>query len=715
MDFRVGIDIGGTFTDFASAADDGRTLTCKVPTTHYDLSVGFMRGIRELARRAGLDASEYLSRVEALRYSTTIGTNALIERTGPKLGLITTAGFEDTIRIGRARSWADGLPSHEVRDLARIVKPEPLISPDMVVGVRERIDCRGEVVRPLTREDVLEQLQKLVDRGAMGFVVCLLWSFLNPIHERAIREIIEEEYPEDYLGAMPVVLSSEVSPKSGEYTRTMTAVVNAYIHGVMSDALGRLGSELRDEGYRKPLLLVHSTGGSKKVSRTRAVVTHNAGPVAGMHGAVELGRSAGFEDMIFTDMGGTSFDIGVVAGGELRAHDFIPVIDRWRTNIPAIDVKSIGAGGGSVAWVNEIMQNALQVGPQSAGSMPGPACYDQGGSAPTVTDADLLLGYLDPENYLGGAIPLDVDLARAAIEEKIAAPLGIGVLEAASRIRRLVDARMGQEVFNEVVLKGHDPRRFVILACGGAGPTHACGFAPYIGARAVVVPAMASVFGAFGAAHMEIRQVWDASRTLRLFRWDRQAYLEDLGAFNAVVEELTDLAVRDLRLEGYPPERVRLRLELDMRYGSQHHLTRVETPRLTLRGTGDARELCDLFTRRYSETYSPEAAFPIGGINVECFHLTASVTNGRRELRREAPGKREPEASARLGDRPAWLDASKRLVDTPVYCWERLTPGDRIPGPAIVEALETTYVIEAGWIYQMDAFRSGILERRGQP
>lgn len=714
MGLSVGVDIGGTFTDF-SAVDEGQVLSCKTPTTHYDLSVGFMRGIRDLARRRGQEIREFLASVEALRYSTTIGTNALIERTGPKLGLITTAGFEDTTRIGRSRSWADGLAVHEVGDLARIVKPPPLIPPDMIVGVRERIDCRGDVVCPLSREDVLERLQTLVDRGAMGFVVCLLWSFVNPVHERLVREIIEEEYPEDYLGAMPVVLSSEISPKSGEYTRTMTAVVNAYIHGVMSDALGRLGNELRDEGYRKPLILVHNTGGSKKVSRTRAVLTHNAGPVAGMYGSIELGRLIGQDDVIFTDMGGTSFDIGVVAGGELTAHDFIPVIDRWRTNIPAIEVKSIGAGGGSIAWVNELMQNALEVGPQSAGSMPGPACYDQGGAEPTVTDADLVLGFLNPDNYLGGAIPLDPELARAAIEEKIARPLGLPVLEAASRIRRLVDAHMGQEVFNEVVLKGHDPRRFVLFACGGAGPTHACGVAPYIGARAVVVPAMASVFGAFGAARMEIRQVWDTSRTLKLFRWDRQAYLDDLGAFNGVVEELRDLALRDLRLEGFPPERVCLRLALDMRYGSQYHLTRVEAPRLDLRGAEDLKELCDLFTRRYSEIYSPEAAFPMGGINVECFYLTASVADGRAEIRGGPAGGPEPDRAARLGERPAWLDSARGLVDTPVYAFERLAPGNVIAGPALIEALDTTYVVESSWVYKMDPFRNGILERRGLP
>jgi N-methylhydantoinase A/acetophenone carboxylase len=710
MGFNVGIDIGGTFTDFCSIGADGQAVVYKTPTTHYDLSVGFMRGIKELARRSGLGGNDYLSRVEALRYSTTVGTNALIERNGPKLGLITTAGFEDTIFIGRSRSWADGIPVHQARDLARIRKPAPLIDPEMVVGVRERIDCRGDVVTPLSREDVLGKLQQLVDRGAMGFVVSLMWSFVNPAHERLIKQIIEDEYPEDYLGAMPVTLSSEISPKSGEYTRTMTTVVNAYIHGIMADNLNRLGNELRDGGYQRPLILVHNTGGTKKVSRTKAVLTHNAGPVAGMYGSVEVGRLTGFDNVVFTDMGGTSFDIGVISGGELRAHDFIPVIDRWRTNIPAIEVKSIGAGGGSIAWINELMGKALEVGPQSAGSMPGPACYDKGGVEPTVTDADLVLGYLNPDNYLGGEMFLDADLAREAIETRIAAPLGITVLEAAHRIRRLVDARMGQEVFNEVALKGHDPRKFAVFACGGAGAAHACGFAPYIGSRTVVVPAVASVFGAFGASAMEIRQVWDVSRTLKLFRWNEQSWLEDLESFNQVVRELRDLAVRDLHLEGFPEERIHFRLELDMRYGSQYNVTKVEVSHLALQDEDDVRELCDRFTTRYSEIYSPEAAFPVGGINVECFYLTASVSQPRAPFHQQASGSED--ASAALnGTRPACFDPATGLIDTAVYDWTRLSPGNRIEGPALIEAPETTYVIEPGWCYRMDPWKNGVLER----
>lgn len=711
MSFNVGIDVGGTFTDFFCAHADGGFNTCKTPTTHYDLSVGFMRGMGLLARANGLRLEEFLESVGSVRYSTTVGTNALIERTGPKLGLITTAGFEDTIFIGRGRSWADGMSWQEGRDLARIQKPAPLIQPDMVVGVRERVDYSGKVIAPLKREEVLEKLQTLVDRGAQGFVVSLLWSFINPDHERQIKQIIEEEYPEDYLGSMPVILSSEVSPKAGEYTRTMTAVVNAYIHGLMADELNKLGNELRDGGFRKPLTLVHNTGGTKKSSRTRAVLTHNAGPVAGLHGAAALGKLSGDLNIVFTDMGGTSFDIGLIEGGEIKAHDFIPVIDRWRTNIPAIEVKSIGAGGGSIAWINHTMGNVLEVGPQSAGSMPGPACYDQGGREPTVTDADLVLGLYNPENYLGGEMLLDVDLARKVIEEKVARPLGISIEEAAWRIRRLVDARMGQEVFNEVALKGHDPRTFVLYACGGAGGAHACGFAPYIGVKKVVMPLQSSVFGAFGASTMPIKEVWERSRSLKLFQWAEKAYLADLDSFNSVVAELVDLATRDLRLEGYADADMRFKLELDMRYGSQYNMTRVTAPSLQLTSTADVEALCDLFTRCYGKVYSPEATFPAGGINVDNFLLTASVVHRDMTLKAAELATPEPASTALRETRPVYWGPAEGHVDTPVYDCARLESGNQMTGPCIIESRETTYVVAPGWRFTMDAWRNGVLER----
>ncbi|RLL63597.1 hydantoinase/oxoprolinase family protein [Paenirhodobacter hankyongi] len=710
MTYDVGIDIGGTFTDLCAIAEDGTLITAKSPTTHYDLSVGLIRGLRELGKRAGLAQDSFLGQVEALRYSTTIGTNALIERKGPRLGLITTAGFEDTIFIGRSRSWADGMAFHEIRDMAVIRKPEPLVAPDMVMGLSERLDCNGRVIRALDPDELREKLQTLVDRGVQGIVVSLLWSFMNPAHEREIRRIIEEEYPEEFLGSMPVTLASEVSPKAGEYTRTMTALVNAYIHGVMMQELGDLTHNLRRANYRRPLILVHNTGGSKKVSRTRAVLTHNAGPVAGMYGAALIGAQEGVKDIVFADMGGTSFDIGVLAGGVLRAQDFIPVIDRWRTNIPAIEVRSIGAGGGSIAWINQAMGGQLEVGPQSAGSVPGPACYDQGGQEPTVTDADLVLGYVNPDNYLGGAMLLDPDAAHEAIRSRIAEPLGISVLEAAWRIRRLIDARMGQEMFNEVALKGHNPRRFAVYACGGAGAGHACGFARHVGATTIIVPAMSSVSGAFGASSMEIRQVWEQSRSLRLFDFRTQTYLADPEALNAVIADLTDRATRDLKLEGFDADRIAFTLEFDMRYGSQYHLTRVTSPTLSFAGADDFRALCDRFEAQYATVYSPEAAFPSGGIAIEAIFVTAAIRQEPRRLNGSDETPHHPEPGA---IRPACFDAAEGMVDTPVHDWTALRPGAEIPGPAIIEAPDTTYVIEPGWIYRMNRLRNGIITAQG--
>lgn len=711
MSFTINIDIGGTFTDFFASHEQQGDCITKTPTTHYDLSVGFIKGIREVARAYGHDLQGLLSQTQEVRYCTTLGTNSLIERTGPKLGLITTAGFEDTIFLGRARSWADGIIVQENKDLARIQKPEPLIPRDMVVGVRERVDSFGQVMCPLKREDVLEKLQTLVDKGAMGFVVCLLWSFVNPSHERMIKEIIEEEYPEDYLGSMSVTLSSEVSAKCGEYTRFITAIVNAYIHGIMAEELNKLVNELRDGGYKRPLILVHNTGGMKKLSRTKAVFTHNAGPVAGLHGALTVGKLYDSSDIIFTDMGGTSYDIGVITGGQLRTYDFIPVIDRWRTNIPAIEIKSIGAGGGSIAWINKLLDNALEVGPHSAGSMPGPACYDQGGQEPTVTDADLVLGYINPENYLGGRMLLEPDLSRQVIEEKIARPLGIDIVEASSRIRRIIDAYMGQEVFKEVVLKGYDPRDLILFACGGAGATHACSIAPYLGVRKVIIPTTSPVFGAFGASTVTIQQVWERSRTIKVFQWTTQAYSEEVDQFNAVVNDLKDLAIRDLRLEGFGDDQIHFRLELEMRYGMQYNLTKIVSPRLNVSSSGDFKEICDAFSEQYASIYSPEATFPQGGINVECFYLTAFVEKPPVATPAATLMSSDPPEEACSEPRDAYWSTLGDVKRTPVFLFESLEPGNTISGPAIIEAKDTTYVIEPEWRFTLDTYYNGLLER----
>lgn len=709
MPVTMGFDVGGTFTD-CFIDRDGETAVVKVPTTYYDFSVCFFKAIEEAAGKFDLSMENLLEETESIRYSTTIGTNAIIERTGPKLGLITTAGFEDTIYIGRARQWADGGSFNENKDLARIQKPLPLIPRDMVVGVRERVDCFGKVVMPIDKEDVRHKLQYLVDRGAMGFAVCLLWSFRNPEHEQMVRDIIEEEYPESYLGSMPILLSSEISPKIGEYGRFMTTIVNAYMHKDLSEQLSGLEERLRERGFAKPLTLVHNTGGMKKVSRTKAVFTHNAGPVAGVFGSRYIGNLYKAENIIFTDMGGTSFDMGVVADGKVRSHDFIPVIDRWRTQVSAIETRSIGAGGGSIAWINQMMGNVLEVGPQSAGAMPGPVAYNLGGTEPTVTDADIVLGYLNPRFYLGGKMRLNKEKAQSAIQEKIAKPLGIDAVEAAYRIKKIIDAKMGQEIYKEVALRGHDPREFILFASGGAGPSHCCGFNAHLEVPKIITSSFSPVFGAFGATALDSYHSYEKSAYLKLYTFGGQKYLDDYTPFNNVVEELQEMAFSDLLLEGYSREQVQFSLELDMKYGTQMNVTSVVSPLLSLSGEGAVSVLCQAFADAYSTLYTPEAAYPEGGIDVETFYLRAKVPQKHFAFAAHPVGSSLPNSSAVRATRPVFWEEYMNFHPTKIYDFEALVSGNVIEGPAVIEAEDTTYCISPGYVFTLDQYRNGIFE-----
>ncbi|MDP6561170.1 MAG: hydantoinase/oxoprolinase family protein, partial [Candidatus Binatia bacterium] len=362
----INVDIGGTFTD-CFVVYQGKTAEGKSSTTRYNLSVGFMKAIQDALKKLDVSLKEVLQETEIVRYCTTIATNTLIERKGPKLGLITTAGQEDSIFIGRGRQWCDGSTFEERRNLARVQKPQPLIPREMVVGVRERVDCKGQVIIPLSREEVLEKVQYLVDQGSRGFVVSLLWSFLQPSHERMIKEVIEEEFPPSYLGNMPIILSSDLIPKHGEYYRAITTILNAYMHTELAEELRGLGEQLQDYGFKRALTIVDNSGGSASVIKMPAIRTYNSGPVAGVMGAPLLAKTYELNNVILTDMGGTSFDIALLLKGQPQFYEFRPVIERWRVLISPLEVKAIGAGGGSIAWIDPL--GRLRIGPQSAGSM----------------------------------------------------------------------------------------------------------------------------------------------------------------------------------------------------------------------------------------------------------------------------------------------------------------------------------------------------------
>lgn len=710
MGYTINVDVGGTFMDlFVSKGSEH--VVVKTPTTHYELKVGFMNGIEECADKFGMSTADFLKETDVIKYSTTIGTNALIERNGPKLGLITTLGFEDTIFIGRGRQWADGLSAADIQNVGRVDKPLPLIPRRLVVGVKERVDYKGREIMALSIDDVLEKVRYLVNNGVRGFVVSLLWSFMNPAHERRIKEIIEEEYPEVYLGNMPVILSSEISPKEGEYTRTMSAIVNTYMHVQFAEELSALTGSLIDNGYKKPVLLVDNIGGCGKAARTIAMSTHNSSPVAGLCGASFVGSSFNLPNIVYTDVGGTSFDIGVIAEGTIKYYDLYPTIDRWRTQATTIQTTSIGAGGGSIAWLNPLLGNRLEVGPKSAGSIPGPACYDLGGEEPTVTDADVVLGYINPDYYLGGKMTLNKDKALEAMR-KIGSQVGWDEVKTAFMIKKVVDIRMGQEVFKEVAFKGLEPSEFTYFACGGAGPTHCCGVAPEADMKICYIPPAAPVFGAFGASTLDIVHKYEKSHHIRLFDYGTGTYSTEYDTFNAIVFELKSQAVKDIVLEGFTEEEAMFRLEIEMRYGAQWRYTHIESPVIAVHSQKDVEEICNFFTKEFMRLYGAEAAFPEAGIEIETFRLFVTCKLPHLTLAKSNTDDEIPSSEALKEEKDCYWGAEGKPVKTPVYEWDLLRPGNHLKGPAIIESKITTVVVEPQWTFQMDAYGNGVLKKQ---
>ena len=694
----ISIDIGGTFTD-CYVSLNGTASWGKASTTPDDFSRGFLNALAEASHGLDLEVEDLLAGAALLRYSTTIALNALLQRSGPRLGLITTRGHEDMLFIGNGRAWGDGLPVKEQRRVAQAQMPESLIPRDMVVGMSERIDMFGHIVRPLVDEEVLAGLQYLVDRGVQGIIVSLLWSSANSEHEKAVKRIINDEYPEVYLGNIPVLLSSEVVPKWREYTRTTTTVLNGYLHSEMTNQLMGIGDRLRDLGYKQPLQMVQNTGGVAKLSRTRVVDTYQSGPVAGLMGSGARARSLGIDNVICTDMGGTSFDLGVLVDGSPRFYSVRPVIDRWAVDLPLLEVKSIGTGGGSIAWLNQAFGNRLEVGPASAGSMPGPACYGLGGTRATVTDADVVLGYLNPDNFLGGRMELEAEESIRVIRRSIAEPMGISVEQAALSIKRVADEKMGVEIFKEVVLKGFDPRDFVLFAYGGAGPAHCCGYAQALGISRIFLFPESSVFCAYGASMLDVAHIYERARPLMLFDPSDGSYLQDYAAFNEAVGELEVDLKRDMIAEGLDLGSMRLALELELRYGSSPVTQRIRCNSLRLENEDDVKALYRDF-RSHLMQLSFGVDLPEAPVRIETFALSGSiptsqdVKDGQNSSNDSGPGKH---GKSPPGERDVIWNSSLSPVKTPVFSIEELSEGDLITGPAIGEARDTTYVIPPGW------------------
>jgi len=701
----VDIDVGGTFTDLLLTLD-GERVIAKCPTTPHDLSVGFMNAVEEAGGKVGLSVEELLPRINMVRYSTTVALNRLLQRQGPKVGLLTTEGHEDAILIGRGAQWTDGRRVSEKRNLAVQNKPVPLIERSMICGLRERVDSTGTILRPLDEYDVREKLKTLIDRGARAIVVSLLWSFMNPAHERRVREIIREEYKEYHIGFVPVVLSSAVVSKIGEYERTMTAVLDAYLQRSMQNDIGATWDRLRERGYRGAFLLIHNSGGSADIFKTPASRTFNGGPVAGLMGSVYFAQKLGYANVIAGDVGGTSFDVALVVESGVRNYTFRPVIDRWMVSVTMMQTISIGAGGGSIARVDRGSMR-LTIGPSSAGSVPGPVCYDLGGVEPTVTDADVVLGYINPKTYYAGRMPLNKAKAEKAIRDKIAIPLGIETIDAAALIRRVVDENMASAIKREVHMRGYHPEDFVLFAFGGAGPTHMAGLKGDV-PKAVVFPA-GPVFCAFGSSIMDIVHMYERSRRMIFMEPRTERIVVDHRVFNETVDQMVAKARQELASEGLSADDACFSLELDMLYGGQANVKRAASPRVRIESDADARAVYDAFEKEFSESFSPLVVNKPGGVYLDNFILRVTVPTWKPELP-ELPLLGADPSAARIGARAAFWPELMQWCETSIFQYEALQPGNVVNGPAIIEAELTTIVVPPKQRFTIEKHGLGILE-----
>ncbi|NMO00664.1 hydantoinase/oxoprolinase family protein [Gordonia sp. TBRC 11910] len=694
---RVSVDIGGTFTDCFVVWDE-RTLLQKSLTTHQNLAIGFNEALETACKELQLTTTELLSGVDSVRYATTLGTNALIERKGPRVGLLTTAGFRSSVPLARAKGYGVGLDWKSMLDIPNAERPDAIVPIPLIREVNERIDFEGDVLLTLNEDRVRSSLRELIDHGAETIVVCLANSVVNPAHELRIREIFLEEYPGHLLGAIPMLLSHQVSGRKGEYTRATSTIMDGFLHSVMYHGLGTLELHLRDDGYDKPMLVIHNSGGMAQLNSTDALQTVHSGPVAGIAASEALANTTGLGNVVATDMGGTSFDIGIVVEGGVKHYDFEPVIERWMVSVPMVHLVTLGAGGGSICSYDSVFKT-VAVGPESAGSDPGPACYDRGGLLPTVTDSDLLLGYLDPENYAGGKIALNRRRSKRAVEDELCDDLDLDVTETAKLIKRTVDSNMANGIATELRVRGFEPADFTFLAYGGNGPLHGCGIASALGVSRVLCPPHAPIFSAVGAGDMNQMHIHEANTWIVLFDPTNKYFMTDFTEFNEKVAELEARGRADLERQGIDGSLVKHRLELDMRYGNQRVQTAVQARGNRITSQKDVLDLISAFDQRYAERFGEGSQATATGVRVNTVRVLSWVETPGVPFADLTPLEQgtTPEPVATRECHFVGVDGG---VPTSIFDDAALTPGTDITGPAVIETEATTYLVEPGWRYQ---------------
>lgn len=685
----IAIDVGGTFTDCLVLDGAGRLSQFKAPTTPGDPSKGLLDCLEKAARATRRDVRGFIGTVEFIIHGTTLATNALLTERGAKVAMLTTEGFRDELEIRRGfknirtSMYNLGVPPYK-----------PLVRRYLRLPVRERTLYSGEIETPVDVNSAKAALEKFAAEGVQSIAICFLHSYSNPANESKAAEICRERFD----GGVYVTASHEILPVWGEYERFSTTVVSAYIGPIVSDYLSTLERRLSAMGFKGSLLMVRSDGlvQSAAHSRRQAVTLINSGPAAAPTAALFFGRLLGHENLISVDMGGTSLDVSLIRKGEIPTTTESWVGDE-RVAIKMVDIHSIGAGGGSLAWIDSL--GLLRVGPQSAGADPGPACYGRGGDSPTVTDADVLLGYVPTDYFLGGEIKLEAERSRQAVR-RVAEPLKMTESQAAQAIFKTVNSLMADQVIELSTKRGYDVRDFALIVGGGAGAVHAAPIAELLGIPTVIIPKYAALYSAFGMFAMDVGREYSQSYIVRADKLD-------LNRIEALYRGLTEKAVADFKEGHVAPSELIFARTAHMRYGGQFHEIEVPLPS-ELRSPEDIQTVLKTFHARHKELYTFD--LPQRGIEFLTFWLRATVAR-RLDLKAAPParGQADPTAAFKRARRCLFRED---WVETPCYDGARLRAENLIPGPAIIEEEATTVVVPDGFICAVDASGSYLLRRR---
>ncbi|MEC8173286.1 MAG: hydantoinase/oxoprolinase family protein [Pseudomonadota bacterium] len=686
---RVGVDVGGTFTDFV-LVDEKRDLifTGKRLTTPEDPGLAITDGLERLVSESGTSVPE----LDAVVHGTTLVANTIIERKGAKVGLITTKGFRDSLEMGREIRY-------DLYDLF-FEKPEPLAPRFLRQPVDERIDAKGNVLRPLDENTLGAAVEKLVAEGVEAIAICFMHAYANDAHERQAKEILDAKYPD-----MPITTSTEVAPEIREYERANTACANAYVLPLMQRYLGDLSQKLSDQGLKQPLYLMQSGGGIASVTRGQAAPIHliESGPAAGATAGAFYGRLTGTEQVISFDMGGTTAKMCLIEEYEPEhAHEFeAGRVRRFKKGsglplkVPVIDLIEIGAGGGSLARVDNM--GLLKVGPDSAGSEPGPVCYGLGGTQPAVTDADLLLGYLSPEYFLGGEMDLDLGLVKDAVEEKLANVTGLSVEEVAAGIHTIVNENMASATRMYIAEKGRDPRRYALIASGGAGPVHAYGMAKLLKISRVICPLGAGVLSALGflVAAPGTDSVRSYVSRLENLDWDR---------LNRLFREMEEEAMAQIVEAGADPATVIMRRRADMRYSGQGFEIDVPVPDGEMDGSA-ADVMRQSFLDKYQELFGRQ----IDDLPIEALTWRIYASGPTPNVELNFAGQQIDEEPSDKGERQVYFPETG-YATCRIYNRYALKPGDSFRGPAVIEERESTAVAGPDTTVSIDKYLNLVID-----